>query len=288
MPRTDLDRYAEWLAVPREELATRSPVPLTIVPTPDELYRHFAQTMFDEASEARREGRELSIVVPLGPKGHYPLLARMVNETALSLEHVTFFGMDQWLDWQGRPLPWWHPCNLEGYFHRQFVDLVECRFRPRPENVIFPSPFELDRPAEEIKNRGGIATTYAGFGFQGHIAFNEPPGSRWSPVTLEQLRDSTTRIVPVAVDTIIAHAQRSFGGNVFAVPPMAVTLGMRELLSARRIRLYSDGGAWKQTILRILLFSEPTLDYPVTLVRDHPDVHVVVDAATVAPPPTEW
>jgi glucosamine-6-phosphate deaminase len=284
----DLERYAEWLAAPRQELTRRSPLPLTIVPTPDELYRHFAQVLFDEATEARRQARELSVVVPLGPKGHYPLLARMVNEAALSLEHVTFFGMDQWLDWQGRPLPWEHPCNLEGYFHRHFLGLVESRFRPRPENVIFPSPFELDRPAEEIKSRGGIATTYAGFGFQGHLAFNEPPGSRWSPVTLEQLRDSTTRIIPLAVDTLIAHAERSFGGNVFAVPPMAVTLGMRELLSARRIRLYSDGGAWKQTILRILLFSEPALDYPVTLVRDHPDVHVVVDEATAASPPTEW
>ena len=38
---------------------------------------------------------------------------------------------------------------------------------------------------------------------------------------------------------------------------MAVTLGMKDLLSAKRIRLYTDGGAWKQTILRILLFAEP-------------------------------
>jgi glucosamine-6-phosphate deaminase len=63
---------------------------------------------------------------------------------------------------------------------------------------------------------------------------------------------------------------------------------MRDLLSARRIRLYTDGGAWKQTILRILLFSEPTVDYPVTLVHDHPDIHVIVDAESAAPPPGEW
>ena len=89
----------------------------------------------------------------------------------------------------------------------------------------------------------------------------------------------------MAVDTIIAHAQRSFGGNVAAVPPMAATLGMRELLGAKRIRLYTDGGSWKQTILRILLFAEPTVDYPVTLVRDHPDVEIVVDAASAESPP---
>jgi glucosamine-6-phosphate deaminase len=288
LPGLDPDRVWEWLSIPAEELPDRSPIPLTVVPTRDELYAHFAQAMFDEMKEAVDGGRRLSIVVPLGPKAHYPLLAAMVNEARLSLDHVTFFGMDNWLDWQGRPLPLEHPFNLEGYFHRHFVELVEPELRPAPDEVMFPSPFDLDRPAAEIERRGGIASTYGGFGFQGHFGFNEPPATRWTPVTLAEFRASTTRIVPCAVDTIIAHAQRSLGGNTFGVPPMAVTLGMRELLSAERVRLYTDGGKWKQTILRILLFSEPTVDYPVTLVHDHADVHVVVDADSASPPAGVW
>ena len=99
-----------------------------------------------------------------------------------------------------------------------------------------------------------------------------------------QFRDSITRILPPSIDTIIAHAERSNGENVFAVPSLAITLGMRELLSAKRIRLYTETGSWRQTILRILLFSEPTVDYPLTLVHDHPDVEVVVDAASAQCP----
>jgi len=284
----DPKRLGEWLAVPPEELAARSPLPLTIVPTREDVYGRFAHDMLDETAEAARAGEKLAVIVPLGPKAHYALLARMINKAGLSLEHVSYFGMDQWLDWQGRPLPWEHPFNLEAYFHRHFVELVEPQLRPRTENVIFPSVLELDRASEELARRGGVATTYGGFGFQGHLAFHEPPSTRWSPVSLEQLRDGRTRIVSLAVDTVIAHAQRSLGGNVFGVPPMAVTLGMRDLLGAQRIRLYTDGGAWKQTILRILLFSGPTVDYPVTLVHLHPDVHVVVDAASAACPPAEW
>ena len=284
----DPERLSEWLAVSPEELAQRSPLPLTVLPSREDVYRRFAQDMFDEAAAARRAGEEIAVIVPLGPKAHYPLLAQMVNDSGLSLEHVTYVGMDQWLDWQGRPLPWEHPFNLEGYFHRHYLELVERRLRPREENVVFPSVLELDRASDELTRRGGAATTYGGFGFQGHLAFNEPPSTRWSPVTLEELRNGRTRITPLAVDTIIAHAQRSLGGNVFGVPPMAVTLGMKDLLSARRIRLYTDGGAWKQTILRILLFSEPTVDYPVTLVHDHADVHIVADAASAACSPTAW
>jgi glucosamine-6-phosphate deaminase len=228
------------------------------------------------------------MVVPLGPKGHYSLLANMVNGQQLRLDHVSFFGMDEWLDWQGRPLPPDDPCRLSAYFQRHFLDLIEPSLRPLAQNVIFPSPFDLNGPSHEIERCGGISTTYAGFGFQGHIAFNEPPSTRWSHVSLDQLRSSQTRIVSVAIDTKIAHSVRSFGGNVQRIPPLAVTLGMRDLLAARRIRLYSDGGPWKQTILRILLFAEPTVDYPVTLASEHADVEVIVDEETAACPSTVW
>lgn len=288
MPSIDLEQFARWLAIPPDELVERSPLPLEIVSTRADLYRHFAESMLDEIRRAAEAGEELSLIIPLGPKGQYPLLASLINDTALSLSHVTFFGMDQWLDWQGRPVPWEHPFNLEGYFHRHFIELIAPELRPDPDNVIFPSPLDLDRFEREITRHAPVATTYGGFGFQGHLAFNEPPSSRWTPITLEQLKASRTRIIPLAVDTIIAHAQRSLGGNVFGVPPMAVTLGMSELLAARRIRLYTDGGAWKQTILRILLFSEPTVDYPVTLVHDHPDAAVIVDADSAACPPGDW
>jgi glucosamine-6-phosphate deaminase len=281
----DPRRLDEWLAVPPEELAERSPVPFLLLDSREALHERFADDIYRELEGSRGAGAEVSLIVPLGPTGQYPILARRINDAGLALDHVTFFGMDEWLDWQGRPLPLEHPFSLEGAFRREFIALIEPRLRPRPENVIFPSPLALDRPAEEIARRGQVAATYGGVGVQGHIAFHEPPTSRWTSVTVEQLRDSRTRVVPLAVDTIIAHAQRRVGGNTFAVPPLAVTLGMRELLSARRLRLYLDTGSWKQTILRILLFSEPDVDYPATLARDHPDLLVVADAATAACPP---
>jgi glucosamine-6-phosphate deaminase len=287
MPSLDPERYAEWLAVPVEKLAESARVPLTILPTPEDVHRHFAQSVFDEVAESSDAGEELALIIPLGPKAQYPLLADMINESGLSLSHVTFFGMDQWLDWQARPLSWEHPFNLEGYFHRHFIDLLKPELRPQRGNVIFPTSLDLDRIDRELARRPRVRTTYGGFGFQGHLAFNEPPSTRWSPITLPQLKESRTHIVPLAVDTLIVHSQR-LGGNVLGVPPMAVTLGMSELLAARRIRLYTEGGAWKQTILRILLFSEPTVDYPVTLVRDHPDVAVIVDAASAECPPGDW
>jgi glucosamine-6-phosphate deaminase len=274
-----------WLSIPPDQLASRAGLPFVLAATRHEVHEMFAADLFEEISGARSAAREVSLIVPLGPTGQYPILARKVNEARLALDHVAFFGMDEWLDWQARPLPLDHPFSLEGAFHREFLDLVDPELRPAPPDVIFPSALDLDRSSDELRRRGNLAATFGGVGFQGHIAFNEPPASRWTAVTLEEFRASKTRVVPLAVDTIIAHAQRRAGGDVFSVPPMAITLGMSDLLAAPRVRLYLDTGSWKQTILRILLFSEATVEYPATLVRDHPDVRVVADAATAACPP---
>ena len=278
------ERLDEWIGIPVDELASRSRVPFQLVESPADVHRVFADDLWEEISAARDAGREISLIVPLGPTGQYQLLAERLNAERLALDHVTFFGMDAWLDWQGRPFEPDHPYSLEGEFHRVFLDLVDPELRPAPENVIFPSPLHLDRSAEELERRGNLVATYGGVGFQGHVAFNEPPGSRWIAVSVEELRASRTRILPVAIDTLIAHSQRRAGGNVFAVPPMAVTLGMHELLGAPRVRLYLDKGPWKRMILRILLFGDPDVDYPVTLVQSHPDVRVVADRDSAAPP----
>src|SRR5262249_5012354 len=82
-----------------------------------------------------------------------------------------------------------------------------------------------------------------------------PPADR--PPTLEELERATIRVQENNRDTILALAHRTFGAAYAFVPPMSVTLGMRECLSARQVRLFSDTGAWKQTALRVALFSEP-------------------------------
>lgn len=288
MSQISTEQLREWLAVPVEELPERSPIPLTILPSVEDVHRRFADDMFEEIAAAREAVEDLRLIVPVGPTGHYPLLAQKINDARLPLDHVTFYAMDEWLDWEGRPLGPQHPFSLEGAFRRLFLDRLDAAVRPAEDAVVFPSPYRLEAVPEDLRDPGRIATTYGGFGYRGHVAFNEPPGSRLSPVSLEQLRSSRTRVLAVADDTIISHSHRSLGGNAAGVPPMAITLGMSELLNARRVRLYTDSGAWKQTILRIILFAEPTVDFPATLVSEHPDVAIVVDRGSAECPSPGW
>jgi glucosamine-6-phosphate deaminase len=68
---------------------------------------------------------------------------------------------------------------------------------------------------------------------------------------------------------------------------MSITLGMRECLSAKTVRAYSDTGSWKQTALRVALFSEPVAEYPITLLQRHPDARITATRETARHPVSE-
>jgi glucosamine-6-phosphate deaminase len=143
------------------------------------------------------------------------------------------------------------------------------------------------RNVDDVRERiaaAPIDITYGGWGQDGHVAYNQARRHPFSHVTLEDVRESTVRVQENNLDTIIALAQRTFGAAYQFVPPMSVTLGMKECLSARKVRLFSDTGAWKQTALRVALFSDPTPEYPITLLQEHPDALITATVETARHP----
>jgi glucosamine-6-phosphate deaminase len=283
-PKSAQDVTPAMLAMPVEELRRVARYPLEIFATKQALYEHIAQFMANQIAANNAAGRPTRWIVPIGPRHQYPILARLTNERRLSWRNVWMFHMDEWLDWQGRPLPLEHPFSLRGYAQRNLYDLIDPELRPPAEQVVFPDPFQLDSFGEAIQRAGGVDVTFAGFGYRGHLAFNETPNTRWTYVTPEELAAGKTRIVHLLEDTMIAHSQRSTGGWTNVIPPMAITAGMADLLSARTIYLLTDGGPWKQWILRVfLLTTERDSNHAITLCHGHPDVRVACDAASAAP-----
>jgi glucosamine-6-phosphate deaminase len=65
---------------------------------------------------------------------------------------------------------------------------------------------------------------------------------------------------------------------------MSVTLGVKECLSAGKVRLFSDTGAWKQTALRVALLGPLTTEYPITLLQEHPDARITATIETASHP----
>jgi glucosamine-6-phosphate deaminase len=276
----------EWCRIPAEELENHpeARVRIRILDTPDDVHRWTARDMADEVKANNAAGRPTRWILPCGPTKQYPYFAQVVNAERISLRHVHVFHMDDCLDWEGRHVPLDHPFSYQGWMRRNFYDPIDPELTVPEGQRHFPSVYSLDAISQAIEAAGGVDTTYGGVGYRGHIAYNEPPRSPWYTVTPEAFRNSKTRILHLNDDTLIAVSQRTVGGLSHLVPPMAITMGMKDLLSAKRIRLISDTGPWKRTVLRMLLFGPVTTEYPVTFVQEHPDAMIVVDRNTAVPP----
>ena len=276
----------EWCRIPAADLPThpKAKAKLRIVASPQMVYQEMAEAMIEEVKQNNRKGDPTRWILPCGPRGQYPIFTERVNRERISLKNVHVFHMDDHLDWQGRPLPLDHPCSYQGWMSRHFYGPIDPELQIPQEQRHFPQICAIDEIAEQMREVGGIDTVYGGIGYRGHIAYNEPPRSPWYRIGTDEFRNSTTRILHLNEDTLIALSQRAAGGCSDAIPPMAITLGMRELLSARRIRLYSETGAWKQTVIRLVIFGAVSPEIPASYVQEHPDALITVDTATAASP----
>jgi glucosamine-6-phosphate deaminase len=273
------------LKVPVDKLDDYSFVPVRVIEETGAMFSYVARWTADQIKLHAQDDKPFVIAWPVGPKRHFPELAASCNRERISWRNTFNVQVDEWLDWKCRKLPASHPFNLQGYLRRELLDRIEPDLRPREEQMLWLDPLRMGAVDDKLDQFGGIDLVFGGFGFTGHIAYNEPPTSRWIEISNEEFLTSRTRIVPTNDETFIMHAHRSAGGNTRIVPPMAVTLGMKDWLGAKTARLVSDGGAWKQTIFRILCMMEPTVKYPASFIQLHPSAEVIVDGKTAAPPP---
>ena len=118
---------------------------------------------------------------------------------------------------------------------------------------------------KQIAEAGGIELFLAGIGPDGHIAFNEP-GSSLS---------SRTRVKTLAQETVVANA-RFFGGELSAVPRMALTVGVATVLDAKEV-LVIITGTHKAYALAKCIEEGVNHMFTVSAIQMHPKAIIVCD-----------
>jgi len=277
-----------WCKIPVQELTNHPGLKthLRVVENSGAMGRLMAEDLIAEIETNNRNGRPTRAIIPCGPKCWYAPFNELVNSRKVSLHSLFVFHMDECLDWQGRPLPTNHPYNFRTFMEQFFYGGISPNFAVPEQQRFWLLPSTADRIREAI-NREPIDITIEGWGQDGHIAYNQARRHPYSSITLDELANSSIRVQDNNLDTILALAQRSFGGAYQFVPPMSITLGVKECLSARKVRVYSDTGSWKQTALRVALFAEPTPEYPMTLLQRHSDAIISATEETATHPISE-
>jgi len=277
-----------WCSIPVDELEKQAGLKTRLLIKPDRAatMQMIGNMMADEVIQHNREGQITRWILPAGPTDEYDTFIARVNEEKISLKNLFIFHMDEFLDWEGRPFPVVDTYeSLEGTMNAAFYNRIDPELTIPTSQRFWPRINNLDYLDEKIEELGGVDTMWAGVGCKGLVAFCEAPRSYTHRVSIEEFARSKTRIVDLNEDTIVALSQRTFGGCYDRIPPRAVTLGFKAMLSAKRAVLMIATGSWKQTVIRVILFSEPTLEYPVTLLpRYIPEVILACDKETADHP----
>jgi glucosamine-6-phosphate deaminase len=251
-----------------------------------EMGRLMAEELASLIESNNAAGRSTRAIIPCGPKCWYEPFTNIVNSQRISLRNFSVFHMDECLDWQGRPLPVHHPYNFRTFMEQHFYGGIDLELAVPEAQRFWLLPATAER-VQAAMEEAPVDLTLGGWGQDGHIAYNQARRHPYSAITLEELAGSTIRIQENNIDTILTLAQRTFGAAYQFVPPMSITLGVKECLSAKQVRVFSDTGSWKQTALRVALFSEPTPEYPMTLLQRHPDAVITATEETARHPISE-
>jgi len=278
----------DWCAVQAKDLEKHPnrKTPFRLVADSAKMGQIMAREFCDDIKVANTAGRAFRAIVPCGPRAWYEPFTRIVNDEKISLKNMIVFHMDECLDWQGQELPINHPYNFKTFMLQHFYGGIATELNVPEENRVFLTLDNIKEVRARI-NEAPIDYTLGGWGQDGHVAYNQTRRNPYSSLTLDDLRNSTIRIQENNLDTIFALAQRTFGSAYQFVPPMSVTLGIKECMSAKKVRVYSDTGAWKQTALRVALFSAPDVEYPMTLLQEHPDALITATVETATHPISE-
>ena len=215
---------------------------------------------------------------PIGPTEQLPLVARLVNELDLDVRNAHFWGMDEWIDEAGRPVPITHPLSFARADKEMCFDRIRKELRMPDDHLHFP----IGDLAAYTKTYDGIRclVMQGGQGDVKHWAFNDPPKreGRWqdAPPPPAEYRKLTARVTDLHPMTVIQNARTSGGGQVAMVPTRAATVGPVETWKAEKVSIWQAGFHDNPFGMRLSTWmiakKLPDSSVPMSLLADHPSV----------------
>ena len=200
------------------------------------------------------------------PVGAYQRLVECYKEGDLSFAEIRSVNLDEYYGLSPR-----HEQSYRYFMQSNLFDHIDIK----PENTHVLNGLAKD-PAEEcakynqlIEDLGGIDLQLLGMGHNGHIAFNEPGDDFGLETHLVTLTDRTI------------DANTRFFDSRDDVPRQALSMGIKNIMNARRILMVVSGEDKAEAVLKA--FAGPvTKEVPASVLQLHPDVTLVADKAALS------
>ena len=240
------------------------------VETENQVYFEMALTMLEEIKKRNDRGLPTVMIVPVGPTDQYPLLAAMVNRLGVSLRNVHFFNMDEYMLSPTETIPASDPLSFHYRMQKEFYDLVDPALVMPEDQRHFPEVGKEKEYDALLASLGGADLCFGGLGITGHIAFNEPP-EKDEKVSPDEFAALGTRVLPITRETKTINAFGYQKGDLFGMPEWCITIGMKQILEARKIFIALNR-VWQNGPLKHSLFDPESARMPASLLRRCKDV----------------
>jgi len=233
-----------------------------MVATEYDVYFDMALTMLEEVIAHNARGEKTVMIVPVGPTAQYPILAELVNRLNISLKNVHFFNMDEYMLSPTETVKRDDSLSFYGRMNREFYDRIREDLVMPESQRHFPTPGKEAEYDRLIAQLGGVDACFGGLGINGHIAFNEPEVGM-SPDKFAALG---TRVLPISRETQTINAYGYNRGDLQGMPQWCITVGMKQILSAKKVYIALNR-PWQNGPLKHALLDPQTASVPASLLQ---------------------
>jgi glucosamine-6-phosphate deaminase len=197
--------------------------------------------------------------------GNTPVyLYRYIRELSPRVEQVTTFNLDEYVGID--PL---HPASFATFMRTHLfnhLSFLEGRIHlPNPGL----DPEAAAKDYQEQLQKHPIDIQLLGIGTNGHIGFNEPGCDFNQGVHIETLSEETRK------------ANASAFESLDVVPTQALTMGIQNIMAAKRIVLLAFGEKKAQAVKKMIEGPITNL-HPASILQKHPLVDVFLDQAAAS------
>ncbi|MDG5799751.1 glucosamine-6-phosphate deaminase [Marinilabiliaceae bacterium ANBcel2] len=245
-------------------------IPTTVYDSSTEGSKSVACEIADLIKEKNKKGEAFVLGVATGsaPSEVYEELVRLHKEEELSFSNVVVIGVMEYFPISLNALQSFNRKIREKFF--KHVDLKEDNIiyldGTIPQEDVYSYCQKIEKRIAEL---GGIDLQVLGIGTTGHIGLNEPGSSS----------NSLTRLVTLDDFTRTEAASDFFGKD--NVPQKALTLGLKTILGAKKIRLLAWGEG-KSSILTRTIEGNISEEVPASFLQEHNNVDIILDVAAAA------
>lgn len=271
--------------IPPSEVGKGSKIKLNVCEHEVDMYWKVAIEVLEVIAENNKKGEPTVMIVPYGPLGPYARIAELVNKYRVSLKNCVFINMDEYLKDEKTYIDKDDPLSFRGGMERTFYSKVNPELNVLPENRFFPEPGNEGKIMEIIDKYGKLDMVFGGVGINGHYAFNEPP-EPGENVTPEEFAERRTRVLKITRETKTINAYMNCGANLDAIPDWCITVGMKEIFRAKKVRMCMPRD-WNAAALRKVLHGPVTASVPCSLFQNHPDTMLYAAAVALQCPVSE-